>query len=182
MDRATSLQGSSRLLLLLLFFLSLISLSLAGSPTSFCKCTCFSNSTIIPLDPAKSTSSSSPLDNVLLKYRRLSAGTESEHMDDGVSEYEKRAAAKYRPLTCNDCNRKFCLDYELPTCKGAKEEDVFTTCFQRDSHKDEAVVFIFIIATASLVAWAALRPWVEKWLEAARERRSYIPVAQPETR
>ncbi|KAJ5825725.1 hypothetical protein N7474_002863 [Penicillium riverlandense] len=131
MDRATSLQGSSRLLLLLLLFLSFVSLSLAGSPTSFCKCTCFSNSTIIPLDPAKSTSSSSAIDNVLLKYRHLSAGTQSDHMEEAATEYEKRTASKYRPLTCNDCNRKFCLDYELPTCKGAKEEDVFTTCFRK---------------------------------------------------
>lgn len=45
----------------------------------------------------------------------------------------KRATSKskgYRQLTCNDCNRKFCLNYELPTCKGAKEEDVVTTCFR----------------------------------------------------
>lgn len=41
-----------------------------------------------------------------------------------------KRAPKYRSLSCNDCNRKFCLNYELPTCKGAKEEDVFTTCFR----------------------------------------------------
>ena len=37
---------------------------------------------------------------------------------------------EYRQLNCNDCNRKFCLGYELPTCKGAKEDDVVTTCFR----------------------------------------------------
>jgi len=42
---------------------------------------------------------------------------------------------------------------------------VFTTCFQRDSAKDEAVVFIFIAATTSLLLYAAARPWVEKWAE-----------------
>ncbi|EDP48890.1 hypothetical protein AFUB_083390 [Aspergillus fumigatus A1163] len=82
-------------------------------------------------------------------------------------------------------------------CKGAKEDDVFTTCFRmavsiawssnldtgysiykRDSRKDEAIVFIFIIATSGLLTWAACKPWVEKWLEAARERRSYIPVSE----
>lgn len=41
-----------------------------------------------------------------------------------------KRAENYRALSCNDCNRKFCLDYELPTCKGAKEDDVFTTCFR----------------------------------------------------
>jgi hypothetical protein len=42
---------------------------------------------------------------------------------------------------------------------------VFTTCFQRDSAKDEAVVFIFIAATTGLLLYAAARPWVEKWAE-----------------
>ncbi|KAJ5782215.1 hypothetical protein N7457_003989 [Penicillium paradoxum] len=163
---------SSRQLMLLFFaFLSLTSLVAASTPTSFCKCTCFSNSTIIPLNPAKSESSSG-IGHVLRFYEDTSS-PELEHTD----EYIKRAR-KYRPLNCNDCNRKFCLDYELPTCKGAKEEDVYTTCFQRDSRKDEAVVFIFIFATGGLLAWAACKPWIERYVEAARERRSYIPVAE----
>lgn len=68
---------------------------------------------------------------------------------------------------------------------------------ERDSRKDEAVVFIFIFATAGLLIWAAIKPWVRKWvdvssicgtsrlgttanglaLQSARERRSYIPVS-----
>lgn len=68
---------------------------------------------------------------------------------------------------------------------------------ERDSRKDEAVVFIFIFATAGLLIWAAIKPWVGKWvdvssiccrsklgttadmlaLQSARERRSYIPVS-----
>ncbi|KAK5806834.1 hypothetical protein VI817_001092 [Penicillium citrinum] len=172
------------------------------APTSFCKCTCFSNSTIIPLDPAKS--GSDPLDNVMNLYHRAIDRLESEFdseitapaledRDDTIDEsvegteggdggdLSKRATSKskgYRQLTCNDCNRKFCLNYELPTCKGAKEEDVVTTCFQRDSRKDEAVVFIFIFATGGLLAWAACKPWIERYLEAARERRSYMPVGE----
>lgn len=77
-------------------------------------------------------------------------------------------------------------------------------CAERDSRKDEAVVFIFIFATAGLLVWAAVKPWVGKWvdvsspplffvmgwgiwrlgtvadglvLQSARERRSYIPVS-----
>jgi len=69
------------------------------------------------------------------------------------------------------------LGYNLPICKDAKEEDVFTTCFQRDSAKDEAVVFIFIFATVGLLIYAAIRPWVEKWAESIRERRSYMPIS-----
>ncbi|KAK4865638.1 hypothetical protein LT330_009071 [Penicillium expansum] len=139
--------------------------------------------TIIPLNPAKSETSSG-IDHVLRFNERDSLSSEVAHTD----EYIKRAQ-KYRSLNCNDCNRKFCLDYELPTCKGAKEEDVYTTCFhvltgsvisERDSRKDEAVVFIFIFATGGLLAWAACKPWIERYVEAARERRSYIPVAEPD--
>ena len=68
---------------------------------------------------------------------------------------------------------------------------------ERDSRKDETVVFIFIFATAGLLIWAAVKPWVGKWVDvsflggmsglgssadglafqSARERRSYIPVS-----
>jgi len=64
-----------------------------------------------------------------------------------------------------DCNKQFCLDYHLPICKDATEDDVFTTCFQRDSRKDEAVVFVFIIATGGLLGWAAVKPWWQRWRE-----------------
>ena len=36
---------------------------------------------------------------------------------------------------------------------------------ERDSRKDEAVVFIFIVATAGLLIWAAAKPWIGKWVE-----------------
>ena len=36
---------------------------------------------------------------------------------------------------------------------------------ERDSRKDEAVVFIFIFATAGLLIWAAIKPWVGKWID-----------------
>lgn len=39
------------------------------------------------------------------------------------------------------------------------------TFVERDSRKDEAVVFIFIVATAGLLGWAAVKPWVGKWVE-----------------
>ncbi|KAL4752674.1 hypothetical protein BDW72DRAFT_191837 [Aspergillus terricola var. indicus] len=135
-----------------------------SAPASFCKCTCFSNSTIIPLDPDKGDSS---LHGTLGLFSR----------NDYFDNQDEKRAGNYRSLSCNDCNRKFCLGYDLPTCKGAKEDDVLTTCFQRDSRKDEAIVFIFIIATGSLLLWALFRPWVQKWMEAARERRTYIPVS-----
>ena len=46
--------------------------------------------------------------------------------DDDVDGDKK----EYRAGNCNDCNRQFCLDYNLPICRGAGMEDVFTTCFR----------------------------------------------------
>ncbi|OAX85093.1 hypothetical protein ACJ72_00537 [Emergomyces africanus] len=139
--------------------------------TSFCKCTCFSNSTIIQLGPPKTNSASSAAARSFFFPRDENNGDGEKKKDSTKGDKE------YRALNCNDCNRRFCLDYGLPKCKGAKEEDVFTTCFQRDSNKDKAVVFIFIIATAGLLVWAAIKPWVEKWILVIRERRSYLPVS-----
>ncbi|KAF2872122.1 hypothetical protein BDV95DRAFT_628543 [Massariosphaeria phaeospora] len=132
-------------LLLLLTFVSFLSTALAASPTSFCKCTCFGNSTIVALDAPVASQKPSPL--------------------------KDRASKK----SCSDCNRQFCLSYTF--CQGEKEENVFTTCFQRDSAKDQAVVFIFIFATVGLLSYAAIRPWIEQWTERARERHDYIPVS-----
>lgn len=142
------------LLLLLVAFTSLIAPALAASPTTFCKCTCFGNSTIVPLDsPVK--------------------------QESGGRILEERASRK---KTCNDCNRQFCLSYAF--CKDKKgklekEENVFTQCFQRDSTKDQAVVWIFILATVGLLSYAAVRPWLERWQEG---RRNYMPVTSGNSR
>ena len=42
---------------------------------------------------------------------------------------------------------------------------IYLYALERDSQKDQAVVFIFIVATAGLLGWALIRPWVEKWVE-----------------
>ncbi|KAL8661055.1 MAG: hypothetical protein Q9168_008415, partial [Polycauliona sp. 1 TL-2023] len=68
---------------------------------------------------------------------------------------------EFRKKTCSDCNKQYCLNQGLHICEGKELEDVFTTCFQRDSRKDEAVVFIFIFATAGLLSWAAVKPWID---------------------
>lgn len=83
-----------------------------------------------------------------------------------------------RAGTCADCNRQFCLEHPDfdKMCGEAKEEEVFTTCFQRDSAKDQLVVYTFIIVTVALLGYAAVRPWMEKKYQAVRERRSYSAV------
>ena len=60
------------------------------------------------------------------------------------------------------CNRAFCLEQHLPICKDAEEKDVFTTCFQRDSRKDQIVVLSFITGTVGLLVWSAVRKVREK--------------------
>ncbi|SLM38152.1 hypothetical protein LPUS_08284 [Lasallia pustulata] len=138
-------------LLLLLTTLSiLLALASAATPTSFCKCTCFTNSTIIALDARPNNSP--PSSRAFLA--RANGGGEKED--------ERK---EYRARNCNDCNRQFCLGYSLPICKGADVGDVFTMCFQRDSRKDEAVVIFFIFATAGLLGWAAVKPWVDKCVQ-----------------
>ncbi|MCJ1450265.1 hypothetical protein MMC28_000594 [Mycoblastus sanguinarius] len=193
------------LLLILLPLIALPALTSAASPTSFCKCTCFTNSTIIPLDAPITTLPKTP-STFHLHLPRENEPAEDPLPEDPPSspsapespspptspsapaaptapgkgkgkEDEADDRKEYRAGNCNDCNRQFCLDYNLPICKHAGMEDVFTTCFQRDSRKDEAVVFIFIFATAGLLIWAAVKPWVGGWMERARERRSYLPVS-----
>lgn len=83
--------------------------------------------------------------------------------------------------SCNDCNKSFCLSYNLPICKDASgreatEADVFTTCFQRDSTKDQVVIYIFVLATVGLLAWAAVKPFVGSIRDKTRTRRMYAPV------
>ncbi|KAI9673479.1 MAG: hypothetical protein M1817_002942 [Caeruleum heppii] len=146
-----------------------VSLTLAANPTSFCKCTCFKNSTIIPLggQPDEADGRSPDL------LRRAQHGVIGV---DQVREVKVEDSKKATGGNCADCNRQFCLDYNLPICREAEEKDVFATCFQRDSTKDEAVVFIFIFATAGLLIYAAIRPWVDRWIESGKERQRYVPV------
>ncbi|KAL1624766.1 hypothetical protein SLS56_007651 [Neofusicoccum ribis] len=147
--------GRRHALLALFALLALLSTALAASPASFCKCTCFTNSTIIHLDDPSPYSKSG------------SSKSDSSKSSGSSLLFSSRAndGKKTSKRTCNDCNKKFCMEYNLPICHGAKEEDVYTECFQRDSAKDQAVVVIFITATVSLLIYAAARPYVDRWSE-----------------
>lgn len=50
---------------------------------------------------------------------------------------------------------------------------------ERDSLKDETVVVIFIIATAGLLAWALVKPWIDR-LRQRNERREFPPLVGPQ--
>jgi hypothetical protein len=49
-------------------------------------------------------------------------------------------------------------------------------CFQRDSKKDQVVIYMFILATLGLLAWAILKPFVGTLREKTRARQTYAPV------
>ncbi|MCJ1250808.1 hypothetical protein MMC30_008036 [Trapelia coarctata] len=148
----------------LLFLLSLLSLlpalAAAATPISYCKCTCFDNSTTIALDPAATAAAAggilarapSPLPASLdlnlqplppsldLNLQPLPASLDRSPLpptlDPRTDESDTRATAaeddrkQYRASNCKDCNRQFCLGYNLPICKGAAEKDVSATCFR----------------------------------------------------
>ncbi|KIW19510.1 hypothetical protein PV08_00082 [Exophiala spinifera] len=223
------------------FLLAILQPSLAAksAATSFCKCICFNNSTIIPLNPPPSSSrreirsldmrspggdyaeaeteaipgwsfkrdaddgldaavaaaaaEASSLPLTLASSPSSSSEEEAEEtatavvapstatttaISDGDAANDRpptgRPPNKERKFTCSDCTRAFCLDYNLPICKGAEEEDVFTTCFQRDSLKDETVVVVFIFATAGLLGWAVVKPWIDR----LREGKTFSPLPQ----
>ncbi|KAI0467610.1 putative MFS transporter [Xylaria cf. heliscus] len=58
---------------------------------------------------------------------------------------------------CAQCTHAFCLSQNLPICKDAADADVLSTCIQRDSRKDQIIVWGFILGTTGLLAWAAAR-------------------------
>ncbi|KAJ9142363.1 hypothetical protein NKR23_g7194 [Pleurostoma richardsiae] len=142
----------TRLQLLLWLFGAFASTVSAASAPTFCKCTCFTNSTIIEIKPHRdipsgATTKSAPL----LAVEPQSSVAER-------SPLTKRAG----PSLCSQCNRAFCLErYNLPICKGAEEKDVVTMCFQRDSRKDQIIVWAFILGTAGLLGWAAAQRILE---------------------
>ncbi|KAK9365733.1 hypothetical protein V1509DRAFT_570389 [Lipomyces kononenkoae] len=115
-----------------LLFVLLMLLQPALAVTSYCKCTCFANSTIIRMPEQLSPNQS-----------------------------------------CSECTRKFCLDYNLPICKDAVEDtDVSSSCFQRDSLKDEAIVILFITLTGGLLLYALAKLAYAKWLQ--RQQYSHL--------
>ncbi|KAJ4393540.1 hypothetical protein N0V93_002752 [Gnomoniopsis smithogilvyi] len=159
-----------RLSFLLLLLSACVSLAAAATAPTFCKCTCFTNSTIIEIKSTSKTPSS--ITGAHLAEPPNSEDTEdltsstqtnpsNEAPSDPVPETTNRLLPRSKRAqlspSCNQCNRAFCLAQSLPICKGAEEKDVVTMCFQRDSRKDQIIVWGFILGTAGLLGWAAVR-------------------------
>ncbi|KAI0017997.1 hypothetical protein F4780DRAFT_781849 [Xylariomycetidae sp. FL0641] len=167
-------------MLSLRFFLLLIgvlaSYAAAASAPTFCKCTCFKNSTLIQLGPQTASSDSSPGTTTIeqqqqqqqqqhgqqhLLRRSSSPDLSATFLDSDLAprdHAQKRAAS----TSCTQCTRSFCLAQHLPICKDAEEEsDVVAQCFQRDSRKDQIIVWAFLLGTAGLLGWAGAKRVVE---------------------
>lgn len=116
-----------RLLNLLLSLLALLPLSFAArsAATSFCKCVCFTNSTIIALNPPDTSRTF----HSSLKFSRSVPAVPALFARDDEDDDDKKDTHHHQP-TCSDCNRAFCLNQGLKICQNAKETDVFATCFR----------------------------------------------------
>ncbi|KAI8721847.1 hypothetical protein NCS52_00327300 [Fusarium sp. LHS14.1] len=157
----------ARISFIILLLGAFISLAAASAPT-FCKCTCFKNSTIIPLGPKGERSPSQLRRSAVLDYGDFTPANDIR----SASALEPRSKSK----SCSECTKAFCLKQGISFCKGATEEDVTTLCFQRDSNKDKIIVWGFIIGTVGLLGWAAFKK-VVSWREGpGLGRQSYAPM------
>ncbi|KAG6096949.1 hypothetical protein E4U30_001089 [Claviceps sp. LM220 group G6] len=195
----------ARIHFLAVLLTSLFALTSAAYAPVFCKCTCFKNSTIIPLGPKsqqpQSDSSSHALlsrffssDSLSLFAAPLSAGPEltdslvrgndddDDDDDDDTQSHSNNVSPRSLSTSCSECTKSFCLNQGIDFCKEAKEEDVVTMCFQRDSNKDRIIVWGFILGTTGLLGWAALKRFIEQRDQRAaalsRGSISYVPVGQ----
>ncbi|KAG5944339.1 hypothetical protein E4U59_007320 [Claviceps monticola] len=191
----------ARIHLLVALLANLFALTSAAYAPVFCKCTCFKNSTIIPLGPKsqqpQSDSSSHAFlsrffssDSLPLFAAPLSAGPKpadslvrgNDDDDDDTRSWSNNVSPRSLSTSCSECTKSFCLNQGIDFCKEAKEEDVVTMCFQRDSNKDRIIVWGFILGTTGLLGWAALKRFIEQRDQRAaalsRGSISYVPVGQ----
>ncbi|ROT42630.1 hypothetical protein SODALDRAFT_326787 [Sodiomyces alkalinus F11] len=188
-----------RIFFFVLLLAALVTLASASTPT-FCKCTCFKNSTVVPLDsqakyPSSSSSSSSSPPSSLHRRDLFSApifaplpnfpfqpdATTNEKTRTRRSEGHQ-IARRGPPADCTKCTKAFCLAQKLPICTDATEEDVQTSCFQRDSRKDRIIVWGFIVVTGGLLGWAAARRVFQSreapHMGVFRSLRGYAPLGR----
>ncbi|KAF9985906.1 hypothetical protein BGZ65_009465 [Modicella reniformis] len=64
-------------------------------------------------------------------------------------------------------------------CKGVgtgEGDELVTTCFERDSYKDQFIVYLFLTITFGLLGYAGLQPLI-KGLWQRRQQRSFMPMS-----
>ncbi|PHH52601.1 hypothetical protein CFIMG_005604RA [Ceratocystis fimbriata CBS 114723] len=156
----------AKLHMLILLLGVLVSLAAAQAPV-FCKCTCFKNSTIVPLDNISAGSDHGIRSSIYkppFGFDFISSDDEAitAKSASDSSPLERRVP----PPSCTRCTKAFCLNQGIDFCKTAKEDDVQTMCFQRDSEKDKIIIWAFILGTSGLLGWAAYRKYRETHLKA----------------
>ncbi|CAG8690577.1 uncharacterized protein OCT59_009215 [Rhizophagus irregularis] len=72
--------------------------------------------------------------------------------------------------TCSDCNLAFCKE------NTSKEDCDIPTCFQRDSYKDEVIVYFYIIITSGLLLIALTKPYIERWWRRTNPPHTYTSM------
>ncbi|TDZ16730.1 hypothetical protein Cob_v010298 [Colletotrichum orbiculare MAFF 240422] len=163
----------NRISLLLLLLCGLVALASANSAPTFCKCTCFKNSTIVALGPQHSDTPTGG-----------GGGSSPRNQNSANLHLESKRAAS---SSCSQCTKAFCLSRGIDFCREATEENVQTMCFQRDSNKDRVIVWGFLLGTTGLLGWAAFKRAQElregkRAAEAAaagRDRGVYSSLATP---
>ncbi|KAI1295888.1 hypothetical protein EDD11_007696 [Mortierella claussenii] len=63
-------------------------------------------------------------------------------------------------------------------CKGVgtgEGDELVTSCFERDSYKDQFIVCLFLTITLGLLGFAGLQPFL-KTIWQRRQQRSYDPM------
>ncbi|KAI9592660.1 hypothetical protein BDF19DRAFT_397803 [Syncephalis fuscata] len=70
---------------------------------------------------------------------------------------------------CFQCTKTFCLLTQKDFCSGAGANDDLTAfCFQRDSYKDEFIVYLFLVITIGLLILACARPYLGQFIRYRR--------------
>ncbi|GFZ43218.1 hypothetical protein JCM24511_00937 [Saitozyma sp. JCM 24511] len=118
--------------------LPLASASVFSDPAlSYCKCICFSNSTIIPLyRPANPSKPCLSCTRQFCLDQKLAICRDAEVPD---------------------------LDVDVGT---GLEGDVEARCFKRDSPRDQLIVTFFVLTVFALLLWAGVRSRLRKAIEA----------------
>ncbi|KAL5606514.1 hypothetical protein BROUX41_002917 [Berkeleyomyces rouxiae] len=166
--------------MLILLLGLLVSLVTAQAPV-FCKCTCFKNSTIVPLDEITASSDLEARSGIY----KPPFGFDFVDLDaaDGAHAAGAPIQRRVPPPSCTRCTKAFCLNQGIDFCKKAKEDDVQTMCFQRDSAKDKTIIWGFILGTSGLLGWAAYRKYREFHLRALGDvmpsRADYSRIGRP---
>lgn len=66
---------------------------------------------------------------------------------------------------CGNCTKKFCLSLNLTICEGVDEMLVSSSCYQRESLKEQIFTYTFIIITSGLLLYATIAPYLQEKIE-----------------